>query len=503
MFNRIRRMLGLSEPETINLPEQSQPAPIEGEHLLIFSDLHLGEACKEHSRIEYLKRGARLDEDVCAFLEYHTKHRPDDARPWRLIVAGDFIDFLQITLTPSGTKGLRRRYGLGTREKESIWKLERLIERHRRVFVYLADFVGAGNRLEIVQGNHDVELFWPGVRAALVCHLVDLYFGNETAGQGDPEAFRARVHFNAWFYFQRGLVYVEHGHRFDPYCATPPQLCPLKPQAEGSLTTPLSGLAIRFVANLEKGFTTHDKEHWGVGDYYRYYRVKGYRAMLEAIWRYVNLLTRAVEDYIEHGRFESPRAASEHEAGKAALTTEAGMSRAQIEALDKQSARQINASAFALFATLGGGEVSAALLTALGALSPALLGLRAWWSLGGGLLALLLGVGLARAVRRRFPTDPIAPQRARAPEISRLLNVPFVVMGHTHAPERRRLTHNHHAFYINTGSFLPTDAPPHAPHAPCSCPQTFAVIAHPAYGRPIPELKRWCRAASAPVPYRR
>ncbi len=70
-------------------------------NLLIVSDLHLSEGFSIHdgkfSRLEDFLS----DEPFADFLEYHQHHREEDL-PWRLIIAGDLFDFLQVTAVPPG-----------------------------------------------------------------------------------------------------------------------------------------------------------------------------------------------------------------------------------------------------------------------------------------------------------------------------------------------------------------------------------------------------------------
>lgn len=502
-MSRVRRLIELGRRRPpVELPTDDEPRPIEGENLLIITDLHLGEACKEHSRIEYLKRAADLDAHICGFLDHFARNRPDD-RPWRLILGGDLLDFLQVTMTPPGTEGEKAVYGLGTREDESVWKLRRLMERHRDFFVFLADFVGAGHRIEIVQGNHDEELFWPAVRQALVEGLVHLYFGDEGQPAQTPAAFADRIHFNPWFYYQPGLIYFEHGHRFDDYCTTPPQLCPLRPQAEDELTSPLSYLAIRYFANRQPGFQTHDKEHWGVREYYGYFRTLGLSRALRSLTLYRDLLGRVVGYHLDHGRFESEEARAAHERRLAELAEREGLDAGTISRLEALGAQSIMARPLGLFTMMGMGEWSAVLAV----LIALVVALSTDWPVIVDLALLIgvaaLGVAAVRGLRRRYPRDIKAKLDRAATAIGALLAVPVVAMGHSHRPVRRRMAHDHRAFYLNTGSFLAHDHAAHAPDEPCCCPTTFVVINQTGpYRRPNPVLQRWCTVADRPAPFK-
>jgi UDP-2,3-diacylglucosamine pyrophosphatase LpxH len=71
-------------------------------NLLIVSDLHLSEGFSiqegKFSRLEDFFS----DQPFADFLAYHQHHREED-QPWRLIIAGDLFDFLQITSLPANT----------------------------------------------------------------------------------------------------------------------------------------------------------------------------------------------------------------------------------------------------------------------------------------------------------------------------------------------------------------------------------------------------------------
>src|SRR3989304_3719263 len=93
---------------------------------LIVSDLHLRGGY--HNPTEGLYH---FDEEFADFLRYYRLNR--GARPWQLVIGGDFVEFLYITDPPDpGTPLLRgatfteneRRYGAGTEAQKARWKLD-------------------------------------------------------------------------------------------------------------------------------------------------------------------------------------------------------------------------------------------------------------------------------------------------------------------------------------------------------------------------------------------
>src|SRR5258705_9759597 len=108
-----------------------------GANLLVLSDLHIGQDMNGLSRFRALRQIARLDHELCAFLEYYATH-PSDGRPWRLVLAGDIIDFMQVNLRPPGDVVQGRwhsfrltdddkSYGVGFGVERAVWKLEQVV----------------------------------------------------------------------------------------------------------------------------------------------------------------------------------------------------------------------------------------------------------------------------------------------------------------------------------------------------------------------------------------
>ncbi|MEE2757597.1 MAG: hypothetical protein VYA30_13155 [Myxococcota bacterium] len=493
MFARIKKMLSKRAHADATAHEPHAPPPIQDENLLYLSDLHLGEACKNVSRIDYLKLGTSLDHHITSFLAYYTLHRLEE-RPWRLVLGGDLLDFLQVTMTPEGADQEQNQYGLSNSEVHSVWKLEKLMERHRAVFVHLADFVASGNRLEILQGNHDVELFWPGVRTRFVEVLESIYFGDEAGIQVQRENFRASINFHPWFLYLPNFAYMEHGHRFDEFCNTSPQLCPLRPKREELIVQPLSAIAIQYFANLEAGFATHDKEHWGLADYIRYFRGGGVRRACQLIGRDCGLAYHSLKYHRISGRYESAKANTVHQEQLQAMADAYGLQVTRLEALDALTATSIMSSFVHVAANVCLGEVLALFVTGVTALSCLLLGAEPAVTLLTATLTATASFGTALLLRRTYDRNIRAKLKRAAQRINSLMDVPIVIFGHSHAPRLERLESSHRHFYANSGSFLRPHGPVHDSESPCNCRHTFIIVEKPQkYQFPRPRLMTWCQ----------
>jgi len=150
----------------------------------IVSDLHVGAG-------DYLDE-FNQDQAFKDFLESIAKRKGSE-----LIINGDFIDFVAVTLEKDTVRPFSR---LGCTEGESLRKLERVLEAHPSFFRALRAFIEKGHRLVLIPGNHDIDLFWPEVRDRLV----------EELGAPDSDHF----HFESSGVYRVDDLYVEHGNQY-------------------------------------------------------------------------------------------------------------------------------------------------------------------------------------------------------------------------------------------------------------------------------------------------
>ena len=243
-------------------------------NILVISDLHLGEDLRPTTAsVSYLRRLAKLERELVAFLDHYTGVRAD-GRPWRLVVNGDMVDFMSIQIMPEADAPIpasdeERRFGLAHGERQSQHKLERVIERHPAVFDALGRFVAAGNELVVVVGNHDVEFHYPGVQQRFVDAL---------ARRG---AAAERIRFCAWFYYEEQVVYAEHGHQYDEFCSFDYQLHPVA--NDGGVALSVAHAGVRYFANVVPQMDLHCAEGWGFFDWVRWGRAQGARSIARIV----------------------------------------------------------------------------------------------------------------------------------------------------------------------------------------------------------------------------
>jgi UDP-2,3-diacylglucosamine pyrophosphatase LpxH len=238
---------------------QSDPAHY---HLLIVSDLHLSEGRRPATNRYSTREDFFFDHEFARFLAFYRDPRREDGKPWHLIINGDLLDFLQVTTYDDAPTELRRtsrhlRYGLDCGEPETVYKLGKIAEGHPEFFLALAEFVADGNLLTVIKGNHDVEFHYPAVRAAFIARLkeaCELARRNEPAQSTKIDADSVR--FSDWFYYEQGLLWIEHGQQYDDVNVFPYQLSPLLPkrtkwpeERANEIDLPWGSLFVRYLFN--------------------------------------------------------------------------------------------------------------------------------------------------------------------------------------------------------------------------------------------------------------
>jgi UDP-2,3-diacylglucosamine pyrophosphatase LpxH len=460
-------------------------------NLLIISDLHLGEDIRpDVANMSYLRHLVKLERALADFLTHHAQNRIGD-RPWKLVVNGDMVDFMSIKLLPEEVPGGEdanedeRLYGLGFGERQSQKKLERVIVRHQEVFRRLAEFVGAGNELVIVVGNHDPEFHYPSVQRTLVEWLCGLAVG-AGADEDVRAAFAARIQFCPWFFYQENLIYVEHGHQYDEYCSIDYMLHPVATDQGGKksgIALSIAHAGMRYFANQLPHYNPHTAEHWGFFDYMKWGLAQGLRGLLRLCYFYGLLVWRVVEGwYVLRSADDGRRKV--HEARLLELSAQWRLAEDKVRALDGLRREPVTRRLWRLIAALFLDRVLLGMV-ALGTAAALGTNLHGWWRIAGPLGAILLFAFLNAKISRWRLRPAALKLRATTNLIQSLVCAPFIVFGHSHAPESVTLETG--ATYFNTGTWA-SDDPAHA--------FTHVLVTHGE--QPTAELRQWKNGGSAP-----
>lgn len=155
---------------------------------LVVSDFHLGRGRVDSEGRLNEREDFHQGDKFVEFVEYYggRRHYHDDVE---LIFNGDLFEFLDVydgdLVTDRETV------------QTALWKLQRMMDGHARVFDALADFASRpGKRITILVGNHDAALLWPAVREEVAKRI-----------GGDVRFFDNDYSF--------GVVHIAHGHQLE------------------------------------------------------------------------------------------------------------------------------------------------------------------------------------------------------------------------------------------------------------------------------------------------
>lgn len=446
--------------------------------LLLISDLHLGSHLKPRMRGEFVHLASRIERTFPRFVDHYLRQGR-----WQLVINGDFIDFWNVELAPIAGESA---------EALAVRRLHAVFDAHPAVEDALARFLRAGNGIVFVTGNHDAELLYAGVRRAMASRIEGAM---DTEGPDGAvtrtgtvrldEMPPGRVRFVRWFLREEGGAWIEHGHKFDPSCATP---AVMNPTRGDRLVMTVAEVATRSFSNLMPEIDYDAPDHFTGMDYVRWALARGWRFVIRVILLYLKTMGRILALWAGPGRVDKEGRA-EHERRLARVAANAGLQMSALAALEKMAPPPTATTVAGLFH-----------LTLLDHLVAAVLPLvLSWWiaSATGAPRIVALAVGAAVAVawvrwlrRGRKRRDVARDMLEVAAGVGEVTGVPLVLMGHSHHGTLQRMGD---VVYANSGSWLDGSH--------------LVVRRDEASGRLVHvELRHWrnggiTRVASMPVPH--
>ncbi len=434
--------------------------------MIVVSDMHIGRDCKEITGFAgTLRPNPEFDRHFIDMLDFYTLDKEEE---WKLVIAGDFIDFMEVVVTPRGEGPLdlkltfevtdeEKEFGLGSEAERCVVKLQRTVEYHQEFFARIAKFVKGGGELVLMRGNHDVEFYWGKVQRYFRKQLADLAFRGQRLEVDEAidqrNAFQERLIFAPWFYFEPGRVYIEHGHQYDVYCSFDHWLHPVSPTNPRRIDTPLSAFAMRYFVNLLTDFAAHDVDLWGVRDYINWLREKGAAGSLWIARMGLYAGYRIVEYAARFSLGRVGRYAQEH-GKKMVLEAERFMIPLdKLTAVDNLHHTPVSRNLSEVMRLLFLDRILLFAGSTWLMFMSLLIFSDVWLQFFAVILIGVLGYVINRQLAPRRYLQPGPKQISAAKRIAEILEVPVVVMGHSHARRDKRIARN--ARFINTGCWLP------------------------------------------------
>lgn len=462
-------------------------------NLLALSDVHLGSELVQHVRPHMPWCSAtsrRRDRDLVALLEWYAERRVG-GHPWKLVIAGDFMDFTGMSVMPEPTPheirtaptNEERAHGLGGAADHARAKLRLVMHHHALVMDAVSAFLRAGHQLLVIPGNHDADFHWQSVQA-------DFRQALSSGGGVSPQ----QIEFSPWFYCEEGVIYFEHGHQYDAYCSHDHVLHPVSPRDPRRTTSSLSDILVRYVVRPTPGMTEggHDQMH--ALDYVRFGLSLGVRGLLALIGRYSRVLGAALALWQEHRSAAGVGAGQAHDQLVRRWCEERQFGVERVLALARLQLPPLTRSLAGILTSLMLDWVLLG-LTVAGTLGALVIWQEHWraaslWGLG--LLGALLLLRKTWFIRQGV--EPSSMLRERAGRLAALFPSAVVVMGHTHLPEFRKNTDQ--SLYVNLGTWA-EEEPPAGRAAALPATRTHLVLTRAPTGATA-ELLTWGDGAPRP-----
>ncbi len=413
--------------------------------LLLISDLHLGSHLKPRLRGEEVHLASRIEEEFPRFIDHYLDLARHRGSRWQLVVNGDFIDFWNVVLD--------EREGEDA-EALAVRRLHAVLDAHPAVEDSLARFLEAGMGIAFVTGNHDAELLYPGVRAAIVERIEGAMAPGE---DGDASITRTgtvrldmlragEIRFVRWFLREAGGAWIEHGHKFDPSCATPAALSPTR---GGTLVQTVAEVATRSFANVMPEIDYDAPDKFTTLDYARWALARGWRFVVRVVLLYLRMVGRMLALWMGSGRVDE-EGQRDHEQQLARIAANAGLQMSALAALDNMAPPPAAITVGGLIKLTALDHLLMLATPLAGALLLAALGWVPLWA--GVLIAVLIGgVGVALQRRGRKERDVARDMLEVAAGVGQATGVPLVLMGHSHHGQLER---RGDVVYANSGSWL-------------------------------------------------
>lgn len=366
-------------------------------------------------------------------------------------------------------------------ESDAVETLGRILRDHPIFVGAVADLVRHGFRAVFVSGNHDVQLVFPRVRAALreaiAAHLPEL----------DAATLDDRLQAHPWFYQTEDGLHFEHGHQYDAFCSFRDPLQPLAHDAD-EIPPTVGSVAFRRLVSRMGYFNAYDERSFMLsGPAYLRHWARHYlfsRRSLAATWMIgtfqtigTMLLRRPGDRLLQELRARAARS-------RARFAAERGLDREKLDAHAALFAQPVEHEPQRMIRELRGDHGLCAVAglagVAVAAFRPKL-----------GLAIALASVVAAALNELAHPARGLVDEYARIGKVRRaiasLYGARAVVFGHTHIPDA---SIDDGVLYANTGSWASQ-----APSADDPEPEDTSY----ERGRPVVWIRRLADDRDAPI----
>ncbi len=181
--------------------------------LIVVSDLHLGRGKNPDTGRYYELEAFFYDEDFLRFCRYLCDDAERRGAPFKLVLNGDTFDLLRLDPVPlEGDEQVVSRFAPAMTPKRAAAEVTRILGGHPRFVEALATVLAEGHEIIVLPGNHDIEVQWSSVRAAMRRSIA----AHPRLAESSVDAALPGLRFEDWFYHEPERIWIEHGCQYDP-----------------------------------------------------------------------------------------------------------------------------------------------------------------------------------------------------------------------------------------------------------------------------------------------
>lgn len=442
--------------------------------ILVISDIHLGEDVSEEIQDNSNKYIKALNDELALFVNSHTSFS-SDGHQWHLVINGDMFDFtreqepnleealerwiqreeIQASETAQGLEDTDAPKPASLTHFETRLSLLRILEVHRPLFTELGRFLCAGNKLTMINGNHDAEFYFEDMQDILRGFICSEAEKLNEPGSLTIEQIAGAISFQQWFEASPSFYHLEHGHQYDELCSFEHQLVPLDHSRAKAVATPMSHKILPYFAGVLRDFSTHGVDTWTMTDWIKYILGHGPRLLGLMIAMYIGAMWELLSNA---GRKRQKQMGELRQTQGELLEELSKHTHYDLDTLVRLDSLKSPPAEYSISKMMNVFFLDRILLTFLSA-SVFLIALFI-----GGLAGTILGTGtllgaifFSWLLGKKNSSDIAEDLRRGAAQIAAVTGVQYVVFGHSHEPEILNLAKQVGSlgpFYVNSGSWV-------------------------------------------------
>lgn len=422
-----------------------------GPRVLVISDIHLGEILLNETAPGLADYVHALNRELTDFIAAHRQRTPPEGS-WHLVINGDMFDFIKL----SSRKPKEAPPEPRDHKEEIRGRLARIIKAHEPLFREMAVFLLDGNRITIIEGNHDAECYLKEVRADLRAAVVRLAHTHQESLQQppiSPDVMHERFGFRTWF--EAGHVgdrpfHIEHGHQYDEFCSFEYNLAPYDDASRREVAMPLSHRAIPYFAELLHSYAARPVEDFDGRSALRFMAALGPRELWVLFKVYCVAVLELLKRAGKKRRHALTPLAEEHLQELRALAVS---SHYDVDTLTRMDAMKAMPAEYSVIKMVRVFWFDVLLATGV-AITSTLTAMLVGGSLGLFFAVVVFGacIALVRRGNRDRRLDIAGVLWRAGARLAEVTRARHVVFGHSHRAELRRVGED--AFYLNSGSWV-------------------------------------------------